>query len=227
MTPKVNKKKRFLVGFERSGKVRDALRKSGHEAVSCDLQDTISPGPHYKGSVFDIMGDGWDCGIFHPPCTHLAVSGAAWFEAKRKDGRQQQGIDLFMRVVKEATDKIPKWAIENPVGIMSRLYRPYDQLIQPWMFGDPFQKATCLWLHNLQPLFHWEGESLFNFTHTHTHHGEFTEWTDKTGRNKKQATWSANAKKADRSNIRSQTFPGIAAAMAEQWGNNYDKNLCD
>jgi len=212
------KKLRFLVGFERSGKVRDALRRRGHEAVSCDLQDTVSPGPHYKGSVFDIIGDGWDCGIFHPPCTHLAVSGAAWFEAKRKDGRQQQGIDLFMRVVKEATEKIPKWAIENPVGIMSRLYRPYDQLIQPWMFGDPFQKATCLWLHNLPPLFHWEGESLFGFTHTHTHRGEFTEWTDKTGRKKKQPTWFANAKKADRANIRSQTFPGIAEAMAEQWG---------
>ena len=109
---------------------------------------------------------------------------------------------------------------------MSRLYRPYDQLIQPWMFGDPFQKATCLWLHNLPPLCHWEGDSLFNFPRTHTHHGEFVNGINKDGKKWRQAKWYADArslKPAERSNVRSQTFPGIAKAMATQWTDDLTK----
>lgn len=210
---------KVLIACKCSGTVRNAFIALGHDAMSCDLQDTVVPGPHYKGSVFDIIDKGWDLMIAHPPCTHLAVSGAAWFAEKRKDGRQQQGINLFLAFTKT---KIKKWAIENPIGIMSKLYRPYDQLIQPWMFGDSAQKSTCLWLNNLQPLFHWDGDSLFNFTHTHTHHGEFKSWVDKkTGKTKTMPKWSADAwhlSPKERSNVRSKTFPGIAKAMALQWG---------
>lgn len=207
---------RILVACERSGKIRDAFLALGHDAMSSDLQDTISPGPHYKGDVFDIIDNGWDLMIAHPPCTHLAVSGAAHFAKKRADGRQQQGIDLFMRFTKV---NIPRWAIENPVGIMSNLYRPYDQLIHPWMFGDPYQKATCLWTKGLPKLIPTNYDApLFGMT---VDKGDFIEWVDKkTGKKKRQPKWYAACRgleASERSNVRSQTFPGIAKAIATQW----------
>jgi len=142
---------RVLVACEESQAVCIEFRKLGHEAYSCDVQKCSGGHPewHIHGDVLDQLDKGWDMMIGFPPCTHLAVSGAAWFKEKRNDGRQQAGIDLFLAHANAPIDKI---AIENPVGIMSTEYRPPDQCIQPWSFGDPFRKKTCLWLKNLPHL---------------------------------------------------------------------------
>jgi len=164
---------KILVACEYSGIVRDAFIARGHDAMSCDLLPTESPGPHYQGDVFDIINDGWDAMIAFPPCTHLAVSGAAWFEQKRKDGRQQEGIDFFMAMVNAP---IPRIAIENPVGIMSKIYKPPTQIIQPYMFGDEVSKKTCLWLKNLPPLYHNAAPNLFDENDTWVGKGEMVEF---------------------------------------------------
>ena len=198
---------RVLVACEYSGAVRDEFIKLGHDAMSCDLLPTDVPGPHYEGDVFDIIDDGWDIMIAFPPCTHLALSGAAWFEQKRKDGRQEEAIDFVKKLMSAPIDKI---AIENPLGVIPNYIRPYDQIIQPYMFGDAFQKSTCLWLKNLPLLKPTKIVSK----------GEFFEWIDKkTGKKKRQPLWFYKALKEgkDRWKIRSQTFPGIAKAMADQW----------
>lgn len=215
-------KMKILIACEESQAVCIEMRKRGHEAFSCDLQECSGGHPewHYQQDVFEVIDMGWDMMIAFPPCTHLAVSGAAWFEQKRKDGRQQQGIDFFMALTKT---KIPKWCIENPVGIMSKIYRKPNQVIQPYYFGDQAQKTTCLWLNNLPPLYHNSKPNLFNEEVTHVGKGDFFHWTDgKTGKIKKQPQWYADAflKKSDKSmtgNERSKTFPGIAKAMADQW----------
>ncbi len=200
---------RVLVACEFSGVVRDAFRAGGHDAWSCDLIPTEVDGPHYQGDVFDVIDKGWDLMIAHPPCTHLAVSGARHFKAKIADGRQQEAIDFFMALVNAP---IPKIMIENPVGIMSTKYRKPDQIIQPWQFGEPFQKTTCLWLKNLWPLV---------YTNI-VEKGEFVKWVDKrTGKSKQQAKWDMDALRLspqERAKVRSKTFQGIADAMAEQWG---------
>lgn len=202
---------KVLIACEFSGIVRDAFRARGHDAWSCDLLPTERSGPHIQGDALEILGDGWDLMIAHPPCTHLAVSGAAWFEEKRKDGRQQHGIDFFMAMVDASVEKI---AVENPVCIMSSVYRPPDQLIHPYYFGDEFSKPTCLWLKNLPCLSHWEEDNLF-FTQTHVGKGEFV--TSSTG--KRGAKWNWWLPPGpERAKIRSRTFQGIADAMAEQWG---------
>jgi hypothetical protein len=159
--------------------------------------------------------------VAFPPCTHLAVSGAAWFEQKRKDGRQQEAIDFFLKI---ANAPIKRICIENPVGIMSKIYRKPDQVIQPYYFGDGFQKTTCLWLKNLPKLYHNDRQNLFNDKITHVKHEERFFWKDrKTGKLKSQPMWYYKARKEaktkeERSTIRSKTFPGIAQAMAQQWG---------
>jgi hypothetical protein len=198
---------KVLVACEYSGAVRDEFIKLGHDAMSCDLLPTDVPGPHYTGDVFDIINDGWDLMIAFPPCTHLALSGAMHFEKKRQDGRQQEALDFVKALMLAPIDKI---AIENPLGVISSSIRPHDQVIQPYEFGDPFQKSTCLWLKNLPKL-----------TPTNiVSKGEFKEWIDKkTGKKKRQPMWFFEAlSKGDlRWKIRSQTFPGIAKAMADQW----------
>jgi hypothetical protein len=197
---------RVLVACEYSGAVRDEFIKLGHDAMSCDLLPTDVPGPHYEGDVFDIMNDSWDLMIAFPPCTHLALSGSQWFEAKRKDGRQQEAIEFVRRLMLAPIDKI---AIENPMGVIPTFIRPYDQVIQPYEFGDPFQKTTCLWLKNLPKL---RPTNIVS-------KGEFIEWVSKKGKKKRMAKWFADAlnEKDLRWKIRSQTFPGIAKAMADQW----------
>jgi len=201
---------RVLVACEESQAVCKAFRELGHEAYSCDIVPCSGGHPewHLQQDVVPLLKEQWDLVIAFPPCTNLAVSGAAWFEEKRKDGRQQEGIDFFLLFTKLSCP----WAIENPIGIMSNIYREPDQIIQPWMFGDEFQKSTCLWLHDLPLL---RPTSMVD-------HGEFKEWKDgKTGKQKKQAKWFADAwhlPKEERAEIRSKTFPGIAQAMAEQWG---------
>ena len=199
---------RVLIACEFSGVVRDAFLARGHDAWSCDLLPTEVLGPHIQGDAVEAMKDGWDLVIAHPPCTHLAVSGAAWFEDKRKDGRQQEGIDLFMQFAACTTER---YCIENPVGIMSTLWRPPDQVIQPYYFGDEFQKTTCLWLKGLKKLIHVKADDLFD-KGTHVDKGEMVRFAS--GRT--MPKWYAE-KRGD-GHARSATFPGIARAMAEQWG---------
>jgi hypothetical protein len=211
---------KVLIACEESQAVCKEFRALGHEAYSCDIQECSGGHPewHIQDDVLKVINQGWDMMIGFPPCTHLAVSGAAWFEQKRKDGRQQEGIDFFMAIVNAPINKI---AVENPVGIMSKVYRKPDQKIHPYYFGDPYSKTTCLWLKNLPKLYHNRQPNLFDSEVTHTHSGDFFEWTcKKTGRAKRQAQWYVDALNAgkERGKLRSKTFPGIAKAMATQWG---------
>lgn len=207
---------RILVGCEESQAVTIELRKLGHEAYSCDIIECSGGHPewHIKGDVLDQLDKCYDMGIFFPPCTHLAVSGAAWFEEKIKDGRQQQGINFFMSLVNAPIAKI---AIENPVGIMSSKYRKPDQIIQPYYFGDEFQKTTCLWLKNIPLLYHNSEPNLFDDKVTHVNKGEMHVGKRKDGTEYKMAKWYNDARSGDHGHKRSKTFPGIAKAMAEQW----------
>jgi hypothetical protein len=189
---------KVLVACEYSGTVRDAFIARGHDAMSCDLLPTEKPGPHYQGDVFDIIGDGWDLMIAHPPCTHLAVSGMRWFkEGVKPMYLQDQGIDFFMRLVNA---DIPKIAVENPVCIMSTKYRKPDQIINPWQFGHPEQKKTCLWLKNLPKII--ETNNVYEYMMT----------LPLKERTKIHWMGSGHAKE------RSKTYQGIADAMAAQWG---------
>jgi hypothetical protein len=141
---------KVLVACEFSGVVRDAFIRLGHDAMSCDLLPTEAPGPHYCGDLFDVIDYPWDLAIFHPECTHLAVSGARHFAAKRMDGRQQAAVAFFMRIERRSAH-IPATAIEQPISIMSSIHRRPDQIIQPWQFGHGETKATCLWLKSCPP----------------------------------------------------------------------------
>jgi len=201
---------KVLIACEFSGVVRDAFIAKGHDAVSCDLLPTETPGHHYQGDVFDIINNGFDLMIAFPPCTHLSSSGAAWFAEKRKDGRQRMAIEFFLRI---ANAPIKKIAIENPVGIMSSIYRKPDQIIQPYFFGDDDQKTTCLWLKNLPKLFHAADVDLFNDTITHVAPVIIT---TKNGYRGSRIHFMPPGR--DRGKLRSKTFPGIAYAMAMQWG---------
>lgn len=182
---------RVLIACEFSGIVRDAFSARGHDAWSCDLLPTERPGNHIQGDVLEVLGDNWDLMIAHPFCTHTSVSGARWFPEKIADGRQQQGIDFFMKFVEA---RIPKKAIEHPISIMSRVYRKPDQIIQPWMFGHGETKATCLWLFNLPLLVP-------------------ADVVD--GREQRVFRMPPGD---NRWKERSRTLPGIATAFAEQWG---------
>jgi len=195
---------KILIGCERSGKVRDAMLKKGHDALSCDIEPTDKPGPHYQGDIRDILGNGWDMMIAFPPCTHLAVSGARHFPAKRADGRQQAGIAFFLML---ANADIPQIALENPIGIMSTIWRKPDQIIQPWQFGHVAMKSTCLWLKGL-PLLQPTQIVDKGPVKTHASGKRNSEWSC--------STWALP--KHLRAKVRSETFQGIADAMAEQWG---------
>lgn len=193
-----------LIACEFSGVVRDAFIDKGHNAISCDLLPSESDkGLHYIGDVFDIIDLGWDMMIAFPPCTHLASSGARYFKEKASDGRQQEAIDFFMKLINA---NIPKICVENPPGIMSSIYRKPDQYIQPYQFGHQARKKTGLWLKNLPLLKPTEivdcGETMVL----------------KDGRNYGAAWMMKLSPSRDRWKIRSRTFEGIAKAMAEQWG---------
>lgn len=195
-----NDRLRVLIGCEYSGAVRDAFIEHGHDAMSCDLLPTDAPGPHYQGSLFDVIDYPWDIAIFHPPCTHLSVSGSRHFEAKRMDGRQQAAVSFFMQIVRRSAH-IRGVGIENPVCIMSTLWRKPDQVIQPWMFGHGETKATCLWLRGLNPL---TPTDVVEGRVPRIHHMPPSE---------------------DRWKLRSATYPGIARAMAKQWGGRVPEQL--
>ena len=210
---------RILIACEESQAVTIAFRGKGIEAYSCDILDCSGGHPewHIKGDVLEQLTKGWDAMIAFPPCTDLAVSGAAWFEKKRADGRQQKSIEFFMAV---ANAPIKHKAIENPVGIMSSEYKKPSQIINPFYFGDPERKPTCLWLTNLPPLFHAKEPDLFNQTVTHVEPNLVTMTSRKTGRTRTYSGWEyeASCDQKHRASIRSKTFPGIAKAMADQWG---------
>lgn len=191
---------KVLVACEESQAVTIEFRKLGHEAYSCDIQECSGGHPewHIKGDVLQLLKHKWDLVIAFPPCTHLAVSGATYFEQKRKDGRQQQGIDFFM----EFTKLTCPYAIENPVGIMSGIWRKPDQIIQPYQFGHPESKSTCLWINKLALL-----------KETHNVYDEFKQLP----KNKAQRLHYLPPG-PERAKLRSKTFLGIAKAMAEQWG---------
>ena len=231
----MKKNEPILIACEESGIVTKQFIELGFTNVfSCDLMKTSGnyPDRHIVGDVLPILNgncrfntsDGskhelkttFSLIIAFPPCTHLCVSGARHFKQKIADGRQQQGIDFFMLFANADCEKI---AIENPIGIMSNNWRKPDQIIQPYQFGDKFQKSTCIWLkglHNLVPT-------------DIVEKGEFVEWVDKkTHKKKRQSKWFfdalKNAKTAqERSCLRSKTFPGIAKAMATQWGDETGK----
>lgn len=207
---------RVLVACEESQAVTIELRKLGHEAYSCDLQECSGGHPewHIKGDALELLKMHWDMIIAFPPCTHLAVSGARHFAKKQADGRQQNAIDFFMRFVDA---DCPRIAVENPIGIMSSKHRKPDQIVHPFMFGDHARKATCLWLKGLPPLVVTEivdpGE---------IHKGGFSKGASADyarDENGKAIAWNdpRTAK------IRSKTFPGIARAMAEQWAGQCKK----
>ena len=182
---------KVLIACEYSGTVRDAFIARGHDAMSCDLLPTDVPGPHYQGDVTKILDDGWDLMIAHPPCTHLAVSGARHFAVKKASGVQDEALD-FVRLLLNAN--IPKIALENPISIISsRICKP-DQIIQPWQYGHGETKATCLWLKGLPKL-----------TPTNIVEGRLD-------RIHKMPP------SPNRWKLRSTTYQGIADAMATQWG---------
>jgi hypothetical protein len=180
-----------LIACEESGVVRDAFAALGHNAWSCDLMPTRRPGQHWQGDVRDCNFAAFDLMIAHPPCDHLAVSGSRWFEAKRADGRQQAAVEFF-RFLADAP--VPMKCIENPVCIMSSHYRKPDQIIQPWQFGHGETKATCLWLTGLPALVPTE---IVGGRADRIHKMP-------PGPNRKRD--------------RSETYVGIARAMADQWG---------
>lgn len=182
---------RILIACEFSGRIRDAFIARGHDAVSCDLLESEAPGPHIQGDVLDILDDGWDAMIAHPPCTDLARSGARWW---RKKGEETQ-LEAIHFVWKLWRADIPKIAIENPIGILPRYIGKATQIVHPWWFGDPESKATCLWLKGLPPL---------------TKTNEITYGI-------KTSVYS-HSQNPERPKNRSRTPLGMAAAMAEKWG---------
>jgi len=201
---------RVLIACEFSGVVREAFRRRGHDAWSCDFLPTEIEGPHIQGNCLHhlTLKDSWDLMIAFPPCTHLCSSGAQYWPAKQADGRQEKAI----RFVMELSTLFGRWAIENPVGILSRVWRKPDQIIEPFQFGDPYRKRTCLWLNGLpalqptnivEPIAHW--------------HGGVRRGGKKADGTRTPSKLPTALKYGERE--RSRTFQGIANAMAEQWGN--------
>jgi hypothetical protein len=208
---------RILVACEESQAITKELRALGHEAFSCDLLPCSGGHPewHLQQDVFEVIEQGWDMMIAHPPCTYLAVSGARWLY--NKDGskneerwrNQAEALDFVQRLMDAPIDKI---AIENPVSVISSHIRKPDQIVHPWMFGDKASKSTCLWLKNLPKL---EPTDIVE-------KGEFIEFISKKGIKKRQPKWYFDALKeaktpAERRTLRSKTFKGMAQAIAKQW----------
>jgi hypothetical protein len=203
--------KKVLIACEFSGTVRDAFLKRGIYAMSCDLEpcDSQASGDHYQGNVMDILGNGWDLMIAHPPCTYLTVTGNKWFKPEFKDRfptREQDRLDAIEFFMALENAPIKRKAIENPIGIMSTRYRKPDQIIHPWQYGHEASKSTCLWLTDLPKL-------------VPTNIVDKGEWTTfKSG--KRMSKWysdAASLSPKEREKIRNKTFQGIADAMADQW----------
>ena len=195
---------KVLVACEYSGTVRDAFRAAGHDALSCDLLPTDVPGPHYQGDVADIINDGWDLMVAHPPCTYLCSSGLHW--NKRRPERAQMTEDALEFVQFLLDAPIPRIALENPIGCIGTRIRKADQTIQPWQFGHDASKSTCLWLKNLPLL------TPTAVVEPRIANGK-KRWANQTDSGQNRLPPSE-----DRWKIRSETYAGIAAAMVAQWG---------
>lgn len=190
---------RVLVACEYSGKVRSAFEKAGHYAMSCDLHPTVIPGNHYQGDVFDIIHDDWDLMIAHPECKYLCLSGARWFGDPKYPNREydfENAVEFFLKLWNA---DIPRICIENsqPLGRTLERVGRYNQVVQPWMFGEPYTKGAYLWLKNLPPLIPSHQESDFDVIIPAVH-------------------WQPPSD--DRSKLRAETYSGVANAMADQWG---------
>lgn len=219
-----------LVACEESQRVCTAFRERGHRAFSCDIQECSGGHPewHIHGDALKVVGGGdfltmdgekhyterWDMIIAHPPCTYLTVTGNRWFNVEKygekaieRQKQREEAVDFFMRFINADCDRI---AVENPIGCMSTLYKKPSQIIQPWMFGHPTTKTTCLWLKGLPLL------TPTNIVEVDT--SDVYEYTAKNGRIKHDSRLRSRCKVEERSIYRSKTFPGIAKAMAEQWG---------
>lgn len=211
---------RVLVGCEYSGTVRDAFSKRGHDAWSCDIlptesELTMKEGKHIQGDVLQNLNDSWDLMIAHPPCTHLSAAGAPSWKTKQADGRQQEAINFVLRLW---AANIPSIAIENPSGILSTIWAKPNQIINPFQFGDPFKKRTCLWLKNLPLLSDTNCvEPLYHFTSNSTRGGLLKDGTRKKSELLVRKAW-------DTGHERSKSFQGIANAMAAQWGSSPSPN---
>jgi len=201
---------RILIACEYSGTERDAFIAAGHDAVSCDLLPSERPGPHYHGDVLKILNDGWDMMIAHPPCTYLSASGMHWTTRGLRDPQLTEDALEFVRALMNCS--IPRWCIENPVGAISTHIRKFDQMIQPYDFGDDASKRTCLWLRGLPPL-----KETMRFP------GRMVEWPRGSGKlverwgNQTDSGQNKLPPSSDRWQKRSTSFAGIAAAMAAQW----------
>ena len=205
--------KRVLIACEESQTVTKAFRNIGVKAFSCDVEPCSGGHPewHLRNDIFDIIKEAWDLIIAFPPCTHLSRAGAMFWPEKKSDGRLKEAIDFFMKITRSTCRYM---AIENPVGIMSTVWRKPDQVIQPYFFGDPYSKQTCLWLKNLPPL---RPTKIVDKGKYITFPGgkSLPEWYSRVG-------WLPAE---ERRKIRSKTFPGIAAAMAEQWAKYLHRNF--
>lgn len=219
-----------LIGCESSGAVRDEFARLGHFAMSCDLLPSERPGWHYQGDIRDLLWMPWDLLICHPPCTYLSSSGLHWIKRGRieSDGRPRsehfaEGL-TFARMLIEGPEvqHIPKRVAENPIGALSTHIRKPDQIIQPHQFGDDASKATCLWLHGVDPLV---------AVAPHLRASPRQVWNDKRGRydyrwaNQTDSGQNVLPPSADRWKLRSQTYPGVARAMAHCWGGIVDGSV--
>lgn len=210
---------KVLVACEFSQIVTEAFIKRGHFAMSCDLLPPEKNYPHYQGDILDVLSNHWDeydLMIAHPPCTYLTLAGNRWMKPEfeslyptRKQDRQET-IDFFIFLMEAP---IPRIAVENPIGIMSRVYRKPDQIIQPFQFGDNVRKPTCLWLKGLPPFFPTRIVEPKLHTNKNGHTDSCFHY------------YSFNLPKAERAKYRSRTFQGIADAMAEQWGNSVESDI--
>ena len=195
---------KILIACEFSGIVRESFKARGHYAVSCDLLPTEIPGDHYQGDVFDIIDDDWDLMIAHPPCTYLSyAANHVWFKPGRSENREA-AKDFFFKLY---FSNVPRIAIENPVGYMNTVFRQPDQVVHPYFFGDDYMKKTCLWLKNL-PLLSYDKTIIKKPEPIYYKDGKAVNWCESVTGTKEKERWK----------IRAKTFPGIAKAMAEQWG---------
>jgi hypothetical protein len=195
---------RVLVACEYSGRVRDAFIDRGHDATSCDLLPTDAPGPHYEGDVFDIIDEGWDLLVAFPPCTYLCSSGLHWNKRRTERATKTEEALVFVQALLAAP--VPRIALENPIGCISTRVRKPDQIVHPWMFGDDASKATCLWLKGL-PLLTPTGAVAPRIVDGRKR------WANQTDSGQNRLPPSE-----DRWKLRSLTYPGLAAAMSQQWG---------
>lgn len=207
---------KVLVACEYSGRVRDAFTTRGHDATSCDLMPTESPGKHVQGDVTALLAQDWDLVIAFPPCTHLSCIGVRYWPRWQADGTQARAVAFFRQFTQ--LEHVPRVAIENPAGIMTTLYRKPDQYVQPWWFGDPWTKRTGLWLKGLPLLV---ADNPVESQGSWVGSQRTSRGGDRSGPLSREGSVTAGRKRdggIERSRARQTTFPGIARAMSQQWG---------